>query len=37
VIKTKEVFPTIPDQWDLEVLIPFFAIDLMVLFKRPEV
>jgi hypothetical protein len=37
VIKTKEVFPTIPDQWDLEMLIPSFAIDLMVLYKKPEV
>lgn len=37
VVKTKEVFPTIPDQWDLEMLIPSFAIDLMVLYKKPEV
>ena len=36
VVKTREVFPTIPDQWDLEMLIPSFAIDLMVLYKKPE-
>ncbi len=35
VVKTKEVFPTIPDRWDIEMLIPSFAIDLMVLYKKP--
>jgi hypothetical protein len=36
VVKTREVFPTIPEHWDLEMLTPSFAIDLMVLYKKPE-
>ena len=35
VIRTKEIFPTIPQDWDLQMPFPSFEMNLMVLYKRP--
>ena len=34
VIKTKEIFASIPRDWDLRMPFPSFAMNLMVLYKR---
>ncbi len=36
VIKTKEVFPTIPDDWDLEIIHPAFARNYKTIYNKPE-
>ena len=35
VIRTKEIFPAIPRDWDLQMPFPSFDMNLMVLYKRP--
>ena len=36
VIKTKEIFSSIPANWDLELPFPSFDMNLTVLYKRPS-
>lgn len=35
VCRTKEIFPSIPKQWDLEMPFPAYEMNLMVLYKKP--
>ena len=34
VLKTKEVFPSIPKEWDIEIIWPAFATNLKVIYKK---
>jgi hypothetical protein len=34
ILKTKSVFPTIPEAWDIEIIFPAFAPNFTVLYER---
>lgn len=36
VVKTKEVFPSIPKDWDLKIILPAFEVNYSVIYSKPE-
>lgn len=36
VLKTKEVFPTIPKDWDNQIVLPPFAANLTTIYKKVQ-
>ena len=37
ILKTKEIFPTIPKDWDIQIIQPAFATNYATIYERTKV